>query len=116
MNPVLAAQYTANQSTTEDCEGPLRITISTAGTISNANVITSIGSNAGVSQGTINLDGFSNTGTITSANYDYFNTGGSITNFQNFGTITGGTGYSAGFYTQIGVVTNFLNFASVLSR
>jgi len=66
MNPVLAAACSANTSTTADCVGPLTISTTTEGTISNAYVITSTGSH-GVYQTAFNLGGFTNTGTITSA-------------------------------------------------
>jgi hypothetical protein len=128
MNPVLAAQYTANQSTTEDCEGPLRITISTAGTISNAWVITSAGSggaDVGVYQNSsINLGGFTNTGTITATanpGWDaigiYKFTSSIKTTLTNTGSITGtatttGSGY--GIYNYItATITTLINSNSI---
>jgi hypothetical protein len=110
-NPVLAAACTANQSTTADCDYLLITSSLPSTTITNAFTINSPIFN-GVSQRSTSLLGFANTGSITSVQYGFYNEG-NITNFHNSGTITGGTGY-AGFYTQTGVVTNFLNSASGL--
>lgn len=114
MNPVLAAACTANQSTTADCDGWLIInSVPTTAIISNAYVITSSGGQQGVYKST-SFSEFNNTGTITAVDaYGFYNFNSNITNFQNSGTITGGSG-TAGFYTQVGVVTNFLNAATGL--
>ena len=113
-SPVFSAACTANQSTTADCDGWLIInSVPTTAIISNAYVITSSGGEQGVSKST-SFSEFNNTGTITAVDgYGFYNFNSNITNFQNSGTITGGSG-TAGFYTQVGVVTNFLNAATGL--
>ena len=115
-NPVLAAACTANASTTADCTGPLTISTTTAGTISNANVITSTGSSGGVQQNAgITLGGFSNTQTITSQSSGYFNYG-AITSFTNTGSITGTdtTFFGVGINNQTGAtVTTLTNSGSI---
>jgi hypothetical protein len=111
MNPASAAACASNQSTTGNCD---RLSISSSLpsiTITNAYIINATGV-AGVYQTSTSLFGFTNTGSITSNQSGYYSEG-SITNFQNSGTITGGTSF-AGFYTQTGVVTNFVNSASGL--
>ncbi|QWD08395.1 autotransporter outer membrane beta-barrel domain-containing protein [Polynucleobacter paneuropaeus] len=52
-------------------------------------------------------------GTISGGLFGIYSEG-NITNFQNSGTLTGGGVWGAGFYTQTGVVTNFVNSANGL--
>ena len=114
INSTLAAGCTANQSTTENCDGWLVInSVPSTATISNAyQITTTIVDRFGVISST-SFSGFTNTGTISAANaIGYYNFNSNITNFQNSGTITGGK--DSGFYTQVGVVTNFVNTASGL--
>jgi hypothetical protein len=128
MNPVLAAACTADTSTIADCTGPLDITISTAGTISNAMVITSTGSSGsviGVDQdGSISLGGFTNTGTITAtatSNWSGFGiykyTSSIKTTLTNTGSITGtaaGSGSGYGIYNHTtATITTLINSNSI---
>jgi hypothetical protein len=128
MNPVLAAACTADTSTIANCTGPLTISTTTAGTISNAWVITSAGSggaDVGVYQNSsINLGGFTNTGTITATanpGWDaigiYKFTSSIKTTLTNTGSITGtatttGSGY--GIYNYItATITTLINSNSI---
>jgi len=110
MNSASAAACVANQSTTGNCSY-LEINSSLPSTtITNAYMI-----NTGISSvvlSSASLFGFTNTGSISSVEFGVFNDG-NITNFQNSGSITGGPAYS-GFWTQTGVVTNFVNTSSGL--
>ena len=89
MNPVLAAACIDNTITTADCDG-LTISSTTTGTISNSYVIDATNHYAGVSQLAINLDAFTNTGTIiaaTGSQYPSFSNSGSITTLTNTGSM-----------------------------
>jgi len=111
MNSASAAACVANQSTTGNCDYLVINSSLPSTTITNAYIINS-SVFAGVQQNSSSLFGFTNTGSITSVQYGVYSDG-NITNFQNSGTITGGTSNS-GFYTQTGVVTNFVNTSSGL--
>lgn len=128
MNPVLAAACTANASTTADCTGPLTISTTTAGTISNAYVITSTGSSGsviGVDQiASISLGGFTNTGTITAtaasdwSGFGIYKFTSSIkTTLTNTGSITGtaaGSGSGYGIYNHTtATITTLINSNSI---
>ena len=122
-NPVLAAACANNTSTTTNCTGPLNITISNAGTISNAWEITSTGSSGlvyGVYQNTA-LGGFSNTGTITATatgsgeGLGIYNNG-PITTLTNTGSIAStSTGYGRGWGIYNGGTITTLNNSSSIT-
>jgi hypothetical protein len=110
MNLVLAAQCTSNQSTTADCDYLSISSSLPSTTITNAFTINST-SFGGVYQSSSFLLGFTNTGTIISTKYGFADNGvgSNLTNFQNSGTITGGTYFGVGIG---GTVTNFVNSVS----